>query len=296
MKRARIVLPLLLGIMMMLGLACDGGDVSTSTPTPTIVSRGVGFGIFLVDSGELVLSEQHIKIYHKDTHEIELNEDGIEKWNSYMTYTTIPRLAEGLFGEDFFITIKGTEIYRGKFYSMVSSTSYPGVVILDTLFKLDSKNNVIRIDFGYPCCPSGEDPRNNPDIFSFLEEQGLLSTLTPVTDYISLIDNLREAGAVVEPRGEVAPDFLSAKRKVISVNDSNVQVWEYDDDDAADAEAALISPDGFSVHTATKITSVGWIAPPHFYKVGKLIVLYVGDNQAVIDVLETVLGSQFAGS
>jgi hypothetical protein len=124
----------------------------------------------------------------------------------------------------------------------------------------------------------------------------IVSTPTPVTTYISLIDNLREAGAVVEPRGEVALDFLSAKRRVISVNDSNVQVWEYDDAAAADAEAALISPNGSSVRTATKFTLVDWIAPPHFYKASKLIVLYVGDNQAVIDVLETVLGSQFAGS
>ena len=76
-------------------------------------------------------------------------------------------------------------------------------------------------------------------------------------DYASLIDNLRKAGAVVEPGGEVSPDFLSAKRLVISVNDSNVQVWEYDDAAAADAEAALISLDGFSLRTATKITSVG---------------------------------------
>ena len=158
MKRARIVLSLLLSIMMMLGLACDGGDVSTSTPTPTIVSTPI-----------------------------------------------------------------------------------------------------------------------------------------PVTAYISLIDNLREAGAVVEPRGEVAPDFLSAKRRVISVNDSDVQVWEYDDATAADAEAALISPDGFSVHTATKITLVEWIAPPHFYKSGKLIVLYVGESEAVTVVLERVLDPQFAG-
>jgi hypothetical protein len=114
-------------------------------------------------------------------------------------------------------------------------------------------------------------------------------------DYANLIDNLRKAGAVVEPGGEVAPDFLSAKRMIISVNDSNVQVWEYDDAAAADAEAALISPDGFSLRTATKDTMVGWIAPPHFYRAGKLIVLYVGDSEAITAVLERVLGPQFAG-
>jgi len=134
----------------------------------------VGFGIFLVDSGELVLSEQHIKVYHKDTHEIELNEDGIEKWNSYMTYTTIPRLAETLCGEDFLIMVEGTEAYRGRFSSYVVSTIPPGVTIVDTLFKLDSEHNTIRIRIEYPPFPPGEDPRNNSDVFSFLEEQGLL--------------------------------------------------------------------------------------------------------------------------
>ncbi len=40
---------------------------------------------------------------------------------------------------------------------------------------------------------------------------------------------------------------------------------------------------------------VGWVAPPHFYKKEKLIVLYVGDDNNVLDILEGVLGTQFAG-
>jgi len=116
-----------------------------------------------------------------------------------------------------------------------------------------------------------------------------------VVDYASLIDNLRKAGAIVYPGGEFPPDFLSAKRMIISVNGSDVNVWEYDDTASADAEAALISPDGFSLNTATKSKLVGWIASLHFYKAGRLIVLYVGESKAVTIVLERVLGSQFAG-
>lgn len=41
---------------------------------------------------------------------------------------------------------------------------------------------------------------------------------------------------------------------------------------------------------------VDWIAPPHFYKKGQLIVLYAGVNISVIHILEASLGSQFAGS
>ena len=135
-----------------------------------------GFGIFLVDDGELVLSEEHIKAYHKDTHTIELNEEGIQKWNSYMTWEALPKLADSLFSRDFALRIEGEEIYRGKFYSMVSSMSYPGVVILDALVELDGSNNTIRIDFGYPWPPSEpeDDPRNSPRVLDFLDRKGLL--------------------------------------------------------------------------------------------------------------------------
>jgi hypothetical protein len=38
-----------------------------------------------------------------------------------------------------------------------------------------------------------------------------------------------------------------------------------------------------------------WIATPHFYSGGQLIVLYVGDQSSTMNLLEEVLGSQFAG-
>ncbi len=112
-----------------------------------------------------------------------------------------------------------------------------------------------------------------------------------ITDYVSLIDNLRQAGATVEPAEEVAQPFFSASGRVIVVNGGDVQVFEYADAAAAEAEAALVSPSGSPIGTFMP----SWIAPPHFYKAGKLIVLYVGDSEAVTDVLESVLGQQFAG-
>ncbi len=113
----------------------------------------------------------------------------------------------------------------------------------------------------------------------------------PVTDYVSLFDNLRAAGATVEPAGDISQPFFSVKGNAITVNGENVQVFEYADAATADTEAALVSPDGSSVGT----TMISWVAAPHFYKTGRLIVLYVGDDTAVINVLEDVLGAQFAG-
>ncbi len=113
----------------------------------------------------------------------------------------------------------------------------------------------------------------------------------PVTDYVSLIDNLRAAGATVEPTGEVSQPFFSVTGKIIVVNGGDVQVFEYADAAVAEAEAALVSPDGSSVGTSM----IGWVASPHFYKADRLIVLYVGDSTDVISVLEAELGQQFAG-
>ncbi|MEE8413095.1 MAG: META domain-containing protein, partial [Dehalococcoidales bacterium] len=111
------------------------------------------------------------------------------------------------------------------------------------------------------------------------------------TDYISLIDNLRQAGATVEPAGELTQPFFSVSGRVIVVSGGDVQVFEYADGAAAEAEVALVSPDGSSIGTSM----VSWIASPHFYQAGRLIVLYVGDGTDVINVLEAVLGQQFAG-
>ena len=110
-------------------------------------------------------------------------------------------------------------------------------------------------------------------------------------DYVSLIDSLRAAGATVEPTGEISQPFFSVKGRIIKVNGGDVQVFEFTDADDTEAEAEKVSPDGKWVDK----THVNWVATPHFYKKGRLIVLYVGDDSAVKEVLETVLEPQFAG-
>ena len=162
-NKASFVLIIILSIILLNSSACTNDGESQ-------------FGIYLVETGELVISEHHIERYHWDTHTIKLNEEGIKKWNSYMTYKSIPKLAESLFKKNFSIKVKGKEIYRGQFYSGASSASYSGVVIMDSLFKLDEELNTISINFGYPQHQPGsaDDPRNNNEIFNVLKEAELL--------------------------------------------------------------------------------------------------------------------------
>ena len=111
------------------------------------------------------------------------------------------------------------------------------------------------------------------------------------TDYASLLGDLRTAGVRAEPGGEVEQPFLSIEGKMIKIGDEDVQVFQYSEAAQADAQAALVSPDGSTVGTS----KIRWIGSPHFYKRGKLLVLYLGDDAKVIKALDAALGRQFAG-
>lgn len=51
------------------------------------------------------------------------------------------------------------------------------------------------------------------------------------------------------------------------------------------------APDGDSVGTSMMM----WVDTPHFYKAGRIIVLYIGSDQTILDLLVQTIGTQFAG-
>ncbi len=113
----------------------------------------------------------------------------------------------------------------------------------------------------------------------------------PVMDFASLMDVLRAGGGSVELAETVQQPFFNVEGQIIKVNGEDVQVFEYETAEAMEADAAQVSEDGGSIGTSM----VSWMSTPHFYKAGSILVLYVGDDQAVLALLEGALGSQFAG-
>ena len=75
------------------------------------------------------------------------------------------------------------------------------------------------------------------------------------------------------------------------VNSQDVLAFEYVSAEAANAAASRVSRDGGTIGGC----SFQWLGPPRFYKKDRMIVLYVGTTQAVIEILNDVLGAQFAG-
>jgi hypothetical protein len=104
--------------------------------------------------------------------------------------------------------------------------------------------------------------------------------------YVDFVDALRAAGATVEPIEEVEQAFFSVKGQKISVNGAEIQVFEYENEAARESDSDLISTDGTNVGTSM----ITWVDQPNFWGKGRIIALYVGKDQALIDLLNGVLG------
>ena len=85
--------------------------------------------------------------------------------------------------------------------------------------------------------------------------------------------------------------MLAAPGRTLHVNGAVVTVFAYPDAGAAASDAARIAPDGAEIGAAR----TAWIASPHFYLDGRLLVLYVGDDSALTSLLTGMLGAQVAG-
>lgn len=118
------------------------------------------------------------------------------------------------------------------------------------------------------------------------------SSRSKSSELVRLTERLRSQGATVTVTKErVSQPFFSPAARVININEEALQVFEYATTSAATADASKVSADGMTIGTSKP----SWMATPHFFKSGKLIVLYVGGNQTIVDLLQRTLGKQFAG-
>lgn len=116
-------------------------------------------------------------------------------------------------------------------------------------------------------------------------------TTEPAGTYEQLVERLRDRGEEPVRVGEVEPPYFDVPGRVLALNGADIQVFEYADAGSARDQAATISSDG-SIIGATLIT---WMGEPHFFHSGRLIVLYVGEDPGVLDLLEATLGPPIAG-
>jgi hypothetical protein len=127
---------------------------------------------------------------------------------------------------------------------------------------------------------------------------GWMSLTAP--DTASVVDSLHAAGATVtEQPSSGSFSFLHGTPHHWLVNGQDVWMYEYPVPALAEVDASGISPDGSTFHTGIgpfgSAAVVDYIAPPHFYKAGRVIALYVGRDADTLRLLRQVFGPPFAG-
>ena len=143
---------------------------------------------------------------------------------------------------------------------------------------------------GFLCFGSRADAR--PIGFPANKDNSRVPGSKPPKEYARLIGKLRAQGALVKSTNErVRQPFFLVSGRIIKVNNENIQVFEYSNPATTDSQAKRVSPDGKTIGNSKP----SWMSTPHFFKSQKLIVIYVGDDQTVLRILQAELGNQFAG-
>ncbi|MBF6592255.1 MAG: hypothetical protein IVW57_17220 [Ktedonobacterales bacterium] len=126
------------------------------------------------------------------------------------------------------------------------------------------------------------------------------TTQASAMSYGGAADALRAAGATVQDNGTGTSAFLRGADHRLTVNGESVDVFEYATTFSAGLDAGRIGADGTTISGGFgpfggQAAIVDFIAPPHWFAQGRVIVLYVGRSTTLVALLTKVFGAQFAG-
>jgi len=145
-------------VVLIIGAAAIGGFLLSRFQASN------DFGIYLSDSNELVISDRDIVSYNRTSHQIKLNEEGVERVKKM-----------DLYHKSFVLKLSGREMYNGSFWSDIDSMPYTGVAILDILAIQRGLTDTLRIE---PCYPPSFcqdlDPRENSELLVYFQRVGKL--------------------------------------------------------------------------------------------------------------------------
>ncbi len=109
----------------------------------------------------------------------------------------------------------------------------------------------------------------------------------------AFVSEWESAGSTVTTGGEVPVSlFDGAVGQTYIVDDAEFQVYQFEDEAAAETAAGTVSSDGGMINDI----SMRWAGTPHFYRMGDSIIFYVGDDAAALERLNGSFGTPFAGS
>ena len=125
----------------------------------------------------------------------------------------------------------------------------------------------------------------------------------PPRDVEALVAALRRAGVTINPLGSERGHHLfpGAVGRYYGTPTGHLTAWEFATEADALRAAASVSRSGYEIRSESAIVHVDWISPPHWFRSGRLLVLYVRgepvlDDGKTLAILRSVLGREFAGA
>lgn len=112
-----------------------------------------------------------------------------------------------------------------------------------------------------------------------------------------IVPVLKDQGVAASVDRVDPPGVLNNGSTVYRVSGGELHVFRFGSAESALEASALVEPDGYTVNTESGIKQVvDWAAPPHWFRDGRQVAVYVGSSAEVIAALEAAAGPQFAGA
>lgn len=121
-----------------------------------------------------------------------------------------------------------------------------------------------------------------------------------IADSLALELSLKAKGADVENGGQaMIKNLFGMNFSEIKINGVGVQIYEFAPGSYAQDAADSVRADGYAINQTfddgtSASTQYNWLATPHFYPFGNSIILYVGDDAEITELLDSI-ATKFAG-
>jgi hypothetical protein len=113
--------------------------------------------------------------------------------------------------------------------------------------------------------------------------------------YATFVKQLHVTGTTFTEASVMNASFFSGTAYGLNIGSERISIFEYPTSSDLQQDADRISPQGDQIRNGSSTTVVDWIATPHFYKRGRILVLYIGNQPKIRALLQSLLGPQFAG-
>ena len=154
--------------------------------------------------------------------------------------------------------------------------------------------------------PSPYDPGDDyilPDLYDPGDDSDydivILPTPTPIDmSFLTFLELLKGNGFIYDDIIDGAQGLdgiLSDNAKTIILGDEIISVYEYNSNEEMEMDAGYISTDGFGITSPNSGVQISWVSTPYWFKSDMIVVLYVGENNKIIDFLLETFGQPFAG-